>query len=77
MACIMADAALDPSSNTPPAIMEDCRKKVRREVTRGLSENTRDHKTAMDAGGAASIAEFNTWLQSVTAGPTERHSLSP
>ena len=58
MACIMADATLDLSSNTPPANMEDCRKKFRREVTGGLSDYIRDHKAAMDAGGAASIAEL-------------------
>jgi hypothetical protein len=58
MACIMADATLDPPSNTPPANMEDCRRKFRREVTEGLSEYTIDHKAAMDAGGAAPIAEL-------------------
>jgi hypothetical protein len=71
----MADATLDPSSNTPPANMEDCRKKFRREVTEGLSEYAIDHKAAMDAGGAASIAELARDYKVSQSSPTERHSL--
>ena len=39
MACgiIMAEAAWDPRSNMPPANRDDCRRKVRRELTMGLS----------------------------------------
>jgi hypothetical protein len=54
----MAEAVWDPRSNRPPANRDDWRKKVRREVTRGLSEFAFDHKTAIDAVVAASIARF-------------------
>ena len=75
MACIMAEATLDPSSNILPANMEDCRKKFRREVNVGLSQQVRDDKAAMDAGGAASIAGLTRGYRVSQSSPTDGHNL--